>query len=84
MKSLIFPEKVQVDFVVLQQKLVLWTPSTEEPGQSVLDPGVILITPPLTLYGDICFQKLHRNTPEHTRSYKEAFITQTSKATVLF
>lgn len=46
MKPLIFPEKVWVDFIVMEQKLVLWTVSTEEAGQSVLDPGVILITFP--------------------------------------
>lgn len=39
MTALIFPEKVRLDFIMLQQKPVLWTPSAEEPGQAGLTPG---------------------------------------------
>lgn len=68
MKALIFPEKVRLDFIVLQQKLVLWTRSTEEAGQSVLGPAAILMSFPSRLVcGDAQNPKFHRNPPEHVR-----------------
>lgn len=64
MTALIFPEKVRLDFIMLQQKLVLWTLSVEEPGQAGLTLGGICWVFPHDLHAERhILLSFHRNRP---------------------